>query len=549
MVLRDGLKGMLRKHIADSDKDLSTPLDFLWQKAKAIHNLQNKEDGTENGRIHVETVEYNIWRLLTESLGIDIEKFGSFELFLLSASACCHDFDKAQGKLDPTKFPEGDTYHGKGSSDYVLKYYETLGFTDKYQAEDVAGIINIHDLKDQAFEDGLKDIPFKNITGPETFNHKILALILKAADILHTDHTRVIDGTCVDNLSAFDKSKYYARSSIKGWEIDGSYIFIKAQVENDVQKKAIEACEEFMKNKEWPCVEKFLGLVDFPYRLDFIIDDRTSIGKIKDTKRSKKMKNNKETESKQNRPHTAKTHLKTKETDAMLHYAIDPNAEQFPICFDEQITHMAGVAAGRMAVLSMLHKAENFKEALSKTIDDLTEENVFSPNKLNEHILCLTEPKVCVSLIIDEGSTSSKRTGQNTPLLTFQRIPDSTNANGEKIKGGSSIISYIKKVRNSFDALLADLNTENNEIASEIKKQSPEQQVKLVDNKQKYRSRIKKLLHKRTPKELKVLIKNLEAIVSDINILKEALREDWTADTVVLWNNKCEPFEKRVCTA
>lgn len=104
-------------------------------------------------------------------------------------------------------------------------------------------------------------------------------------------------------------------------------------------------------------------------------------------------------------------------------------------------------------------------------------------------------------------------------------------------------------MRKSFDALLADLNTENNEIASEIKKQSPEQQVKLVDNKQKYRSRIKKLIHKRTPKELKLLIKNLEAIVSDINILKEALREDWTADTVVLWNNNCEPFEKRICTA
>lgn len=408
-MLPDNLKGMLRKHIAEN-KVLSVPLNFLWQKAETIHNLQNKEDGTENGRIHVETVEYNIWRLLTESHGIDIDKFGDTECFLLSASACCHDFDKAKGRLDPAEFPEGDTFHGKGSSDYLLKYYETLGFTDKFQAEDVADIITIHDLKGQAFEDGLKDIPLKNIKGQETFNHKILALILKAADILHTDYTRVIKGTRVGNLYNLNKSKHYARNSIRGWDINGSDIIIKAKVENYVQKKAIEACEDFMKNKEWPCVEKFLGLVGFPYRLNFIIDDRISTGKTKDMEGLDEMQNNK-TESKQNRPHTAKTHLKTKETDAMLHYAIDPNAEQYPICHDEQVTHMAGVAAGRMAVLSILHKAENFKEALSKTIDDLTEENVFSPNKLNEHILCLTEPKVCVSLIIDEGSTSSKRTG------------------------------------------------------------------------------------------------------------------------------------------
>ncbi len=548
-MLLDEQKGKLRKIVAERDGGLSITLDSIWQKAITIHNYQNKQDGTENGRPHVETVEYNIWCLL-DAHKKDIANWGTQELFYLSAAACCHDFDKAKGNLNPAYFPQHKLLHGQGSAAFIRASYDSLRFADDSQAGVVADIISIHDLKGREFEDGLRQIDFKNAVGPGTFDHRVLALILKAADILHTDRTRIIEGANPDNLEIdLDKSKYSARRSINGWMPDGSRIVIQAEVKNAGQKKAVLECKEYMKNTEWPCVENALGLLRFPYRLEFQIKDSVRVKQPSQPGKTIKMQSKAQAESQKNRPHTAMTHLAQDETDAMLHYSIDPIPGQYPICRDEQVTHMAGVAATRMAVLAMLRKVENFKEALGKAADDLAGETCFSPNKLNEHILCLTEPKVCVSLIVDEASISSETSGQNSPLLAFRTIPDHTNANGKNIKGGRSIISDIKSVQIFLDVLLADLNAKNYEISSEILKQPPEKQVKLLKNKQRYKYVINKLLHEKTPKELNRIIRDLETIVNDINILKAALRDDWTADAVVLWQNGCEPFQKRECTA
>jgi hypothetical protein len=302
-----------------------------------------------------------------------------------------------------------------------------------------------------------------------------------------------------------------------------------------------------MQKKEWPCVANLLGLLRFPYDLQFETEDVATAKDSAGVKRVVRLESKNGANVQQNRPQSAETHLHTKETDAMLHYAINPNTEQYPICPDEQVTHMAGVAVARLAGLAMLRKVENFKELLDKAADDLAEEMCFSPNKLHEHILCLTEPKVCVSLILDEASISSKITGQNNPLLVFRTIPDHTNANGENIKGGRSIMADIKDVQTCVDAVLNSLNTKNREINSQIRKKPPAEQVKLRESRQKFRHEIKYLLHEETPKKLGRIIRDLDNIVSDINILKASLRDDWTADVVVLWQNGCEPHEKREC--
>ena len=57
----------LRDHLEQERPDLATTANHLWQKSGDIHSRQNRPDSNENGRLHVEAVERNIWRLLTET--------------------------------------------------------------------------------------------------------------------------------------------------------------------------------------------------------------------------------------------------------------------------------------------------------------------------------------------------------------------------------------------------------------------------------------------------------------------------------------------------
>jgi len=89
----------LRKYLEKKDEKLAKTANSLWDKSVSLHDRQNSPDSNENGRIHVKKVENNIYRLLELYSRIDnkkhIDNYSAFELFILSCSACCHDFDKA----------------------------------------------------------------------------------------------------------------------------------------------------------------------------------------------------------------------------------------------------------------------------------------------------------------------------------------------------------------------------------------------------------------------------------------------------------------------
>ena len=181
----------LRDYLKNKAPKLSTVVEALWLKSLPLHDRQNRPDSNENGRSHIEKVEINIWRLLTETRDkngkLNLEHVKPREVFLLSAAACCHDFDKALKSGQPLPEP---FQHGEGSADFVKKNAVALGI-DEHQANDIAAAISLHDLKAGPFQKKLETISAHQLTADGPINLRRVTVLLKAADTLHCDSSRV----------------------------------------------------------------------------------------------------------------------------------------------------------------------------------------------------------------------------------------------------------------------------------------------------------------------------------------------------------------------
>ncbi len=155
----------LRNWLNELDPHLSIKLEALWRRSNPIHERQSLPDGNENGPIHVETVERNIWRLLNGVVdrtddGRAPAKFDMHEVFLLSAAVCCHDFDKGLKSANP--LPEGFD-HGAGSGEFVVKNAAALGLAIQ-EAKAIRSALAIHDLKGEKFKGELGKLNRKEFT-------------------------------------------------------------------------------------------------------------------------------------------------------------------------------------------------------------------------------------------------------------------------------------------------------------------------------------------------------------------------------------------------
>jgi tetratricopeptide (TPR) repeat protein len=262
----------LRPYLRTQDPKLATAADSLWDKSRPLHDRQNRPDSNENGRKHVEMVERNIWRLLTETRDqhgkLNLENFEPRELFLLSAAACCHDFDKAlkSGERLPKPFK-----HGEGSAAFVKINADLLGL-DEHQAKEVAAAIGLHHLQADAFKHKLEALSPEEGSPDGPFNLRRVAVLLKAADILHCDHSRIpalgIDPhELAEDQDELERSKYVARKCTKGWMAEGRRILIQADPDDAEAYTAIRAGFDFMKTQEWPAVADGLSRWSFPYEL------------------------------------------------------------------------------------------------------------------------------------------------------------------------------------------------------------------------------------------------------------------------------------------
>ncbi len=271
----------LRDYLKAKAPELATRLDFLWQNSIPLHDRQNRPDSNENGRRHVEKVEQNIWRLLTETKTKDwspnLSHLKPREVFLLSAAACCHDFDKAlkSGRPLPKPFKHEVFVHGVWSAEFVINNAVALGI-DEHQAADVAAVIGIHDLKAAKFQKKLETLSTHQLTTDGPINLRRVAVLLKATDILHCDRSRIQTfGIDLDKLAEdqdekkrrLARSKYLARACTRGWESDGTRIRIQAAPNDAQEHAAFRAAFRFMTTYEWKAVADSLEHMGFPHRL------------------------------------------------------------------------------------------------------------------------------------------------------------------------------------------------------------------------------------------------------------------------------------------
>ncbi|MCZ6655011.1 MAG: ATP-binding protein [Planctomycetota bacterium] len=267
----------LRDYLEQEAPDLATVARNLWLKSIPLHDRQNSPDSNENGRPHIETVERNIWRLLTETRRIDgrlkLENLKQREIFLLSAAACCHDFDKALKSGQPLPQP---FQHGEGSAEFVKRNAVALGI-DEHQANDIAAAISLHDLKSGPFQKKLAALPTNQLTPDGPINLRRVAVLLKAADMLHCDYSRIPALGIDPEKLAEDKdeekrklarSKYLARKCTRGWVTDGTCIFIQADPDNAEETEAFSATFQYMSMNEWKAVAGELEHMGFPHLLD-----------------------------------------------------------------------------------------------------------------------------------------------------------------------------------------------------------------------------------------------------------------------------------------
>lgn len=407
----------LRNYIKGLREDLFTALQYLWQVCEELHENQNRGDGTDNGRRHVEKVEAHIWRLIKDSEAIRITDFLPEELFVLSAASCCHDLDKALKKYDEDSWPY-DLVHGSGSADFVMKNHQAIGFSGmKNLAHRVCEVCRAHPLSGTAFQETVGTLSTKTATPGGPINMHRATVILKAADILHTDETRIHSTAFPPECLIGDaQSKYLARSCIGGWKVVGDTLVIEAEYDTDKQLGALRACEDFMTQTEWPCVATFLETCSLPSKLKF---------SIKHTLRGAILMSN----------------LNIIEVDRTRNFGIEVTKNMLKligqlsndyVCRNQYVLHAMGSAVMLLAVDVVVERLRYVQRSFDKFYRDLVEEEVYSLEKLGEHIKFLSHLRSILSQLIKEclGESNGEaarrdrhRTGVNTLAKAIGAVP------------------------------------------------------------------------------------------------------------------------------
>ena len=158
---------------------------------------------------------------------------------------------------------------------------DKLGLT-RPQANAISSVISIHNLNPDQFQKALSKLKTSQASPAGPYNLQRLAVLLKAADILHCDNSRIprlaIDA---DKLNGLDKKKHLCRDCTDGWIPDGKRIVIQASPGTDEEIEAVRECLGYMKNSEWPAVSGGLERYNFPYQLEMEQDVTMQGGGLK----------------------------------------------------------------------------------------------------------------------------------------------------------------------------------------------------------------------------------------------------------------------------
>ena len=256
----------LRTSLRKRDRTLGNRADEFWRRAFEIHERQTPPDATKAGWEHVIQVENNIQRLLADSP--QARRFTPYELFLLSCAACSHDFDKGL----KTARPGGP--HGAASGRFVYEQRGKLG-VDAAEAIAIDYIDSIHDLRGTALADSLERLPDAHPVRAEAVDLRRLAVVLKVADTLHADQTRVSDlAVDVAKLTGRERSKHLGRAGISGWKVEGRKVILVAYPDSPEQRQAVQTAFEMLREDDWSPITRELRSYSLPHQIDLEIHDR-----------------------------------------------------------------------------------------------------------------------------------------------------------------------------------------------------------------------------------------------------------------------------------
>ena len=179
-------KSELREHLRNISPDSASIVDDLWRRSRPIHEKQNTNNSnTENGTIHVATVEKGIWRFLNcPTLPHKADFLNNpYFILVLSAAACCHDFGKA---TDTPGFQ-----HGEDSAEFIQQNEDKFGLK-KHLRLDIQSLIRVHNDNCGDFYNTVKAYKTDHAFPGGEINIRLGAVLLKASDILHCDNTRIM---------------------------------------------------------------------------------------------------------------------------------------------------------------------------------------------------------------------------------------------------------------------------------------------------------------------------------------------------------------------
>lgn len=443
--MRTAVPNKLRPELWHWNEHLCNAANHLWRVSEEIHNRQNqKGDPNQYGRIHVESVEYNIWRLLFDPQNPAgfVEKNRRdakekpYEIFLLSAAACCHDFDKAD------KLPKG-VPHGEQSGEIVRKLKDYLELS-RSQVEDIGAVICIHGIEDaNEFKRALRDILTEKDYEHGTFNPQRLTLLLKAADILHLDRSRISEPMARtvdwDHVDKGIRQKYTLRSNMRGWDIRSKDIHIEVSVEDNDHNK-LKKCFDWVRKNEWSAVNEHLQTYGFPYRLDIDFGDVPSS----------------QQEGRQYKyiPVKAKRYISESQARQFLCTALRPGSK-YPICRNGYTTHAAGIATARLSLLALHKKMESFKINFDTNVNEFILETECILSKLCEHFTRLSNAQSLFKQFIEDDVLSGNF--ENPLKDAILALPT-----------GKSFYDHLSRFRREFDSNLEDIRKRLTPRISEI---------------------------------------------------------------------------------
>ncbi|HEX7575662.1 MAG TPA: ATP-binding protein [Candidatus Methanoperedens sp.] len=256
MSVRDKGKISIRTALQQRDATLYHRLETIWIAiAREIQERQQSKEGHQQGPLHCGMVEDNLGKLIPDDQKSNF--FTPLELFLFSSAACYHDI----GKSIVSK-----KRHGEIAMDEMLDRAKKYGLTDP-EGLVLSYIVGAHDS-----EEVFNDVPEIYHVANEDVRVRLLSSLLRLADILHSDNSRIPHTQVGDAKKEDEKTRF--RKLIPGWGFDkNSQIELTAVPENYNDPNIIQNGVSMMQ-KEIECIAPVLRDAGYPYKISIHNDIR-----------------------------------------------------------------------------------------------------------------------------------------------------------------------------------------------------------------------------------------------------------------------------------